>query len=74
MVFSKVVISSKSAATRMELRDDAFAGTILGAAPPEMVPMLYVVWPNLGDEGQSISRSELRHLRRISIAEMPSSG
>lgn len=74
MSFSKIVISSKSAATRMELRDDAFAGTMLAAAPPEIVPILNVVFPNVEVDGQSTSSSELRHLIRISIADTPSSG
>jgi hypothetical protein len=49
-------------------------GTMFGAAPPLMVPMLNVVVPNLGDEDQSTLRRELRAAIRCSIAETPSSG
>jgi hypothetical protein len=47
---------------------------MLAAAPPEMVPMLNVVEPKAGDEGQVTSRRELRQRIRHSMAEMPSSG
>jgi hypothetical protein len=49
-------------------------GTMLGASPPEIVPMLNVVKPNSGDEAQVMLIKELRQTIRRSIAEMPSSG
>ena len=47
---------------------------MFAAAPPEIVPMLNVVLPNLEVDGQCVSSRELRHEMRCSMAETPSSG
>lgn len=85
VLFKRATVASKSAATLIDRRADALAtgqhnkmawrpGTILAAAPPDIVPMLNVVVPKSEEEGQSTLRRESRHEMRCSIAETPSSG
>jgi hypothetical protein len=47
---------------------------MFAAAPPLMVPILNVVFPNCGSEGQSTLSNESKQEIRCSIAETPSSG